>query len=115
LASFFRDAGQLVARNPIQSNRPGNQVDLQSVVSQHLRQSPEAFATQIVQLEQPVLGHRVSESEEQIAMIVREDVRDAVTVSFNRDFGLYSSRDLSLVAGDATGRFGLPTGIEFRS
>ena len=76
---------QFFPRDAVESHGPGDQVERNSVGPEYFRQPPHPLAAQVVQLKQPVLGHRVAEAEPQIILPLGEDVRDAVAVAMDRD------------------------------
>ena len=80
-----RQACRLVRRDPVQPDRPHEQVVVERLGSEDFRQPPERSPPQIVHLKQPVLGHGVAVAHEQVGLFLGKDVRQAAGVPLDLD------------------------------
>ena len=71
VARFVGQARHSSLGDAVQPDGPGDEVQRQAVRPEHLRQPAEPLAAQVVQLEQPVLGHREAEAEPQVVLAAR--------------------------------------------
>ena len=65
----------------IETNGASNEIGFQPVRTQDFGQSSQPLSAKVVELEQPVLGHRHPEAQKQVLVIAREDVGDSAVIA----------------------------------
>ena len=110
-----RKAGPLGGRDPVEADGPSGRVEFRSVGTDDFRKPTKPFASQPVELKQPVFGHRKAETKKQIAISFGKDVRNTVCISPDRNVTGHSGRDLSFTGDRTLLNLLLPPGIKFRA
>ena len=65
----------------IETNGASDEIGFQPVGTQDFGQSSQPLSAKVVELEQPVLGHRQPEAQKQVLVVVRQDVRDSAVIA----------------------------------
>src|SRR5581483_1360676 len=90
------------------------QVELGAFCSKDFRKPAAAAPPQIIELKQPILRQGIAKAEEEIAIILGKDVRNATLIAFDRDAILQRGTDAAVggvIRRPATG-LRLPPGVE---
>ncbi len=85
LLRFSRQFSPFRLGNSRQPDRPRQPILRQPLRSQNLTQSPGPFATQPIELKQPILRDGVAEAEKHVGIRLRKNVRHALAIATNLD------------------------------
>ena len=93
-----------------QAHGPDEQVGGECLASQNLCQSTCSLASQIVELEEAILGHGVAEGDEQITVVLGIDVGNSPRIPVDLHVRQNRGANFAVQRGDATlGRLQPPT------